>query len=164
MVVQPSEVQFRLSGGAANQNPFGSLGGVKSSEQMKDDMIDAFFDPISVTQRTSGHTDYLCFYIHNASGASQMSNCKIWFTVVPSFISMGKGTSAVNGLEQTIANDVTPPAGINFTQPLSEGSAIVIGNIPFGQHQAIWLRRIIPAGVLPTASVLVRFKAEADNA
>lgn len=163
-MVIPSDVQFRLSGGAGNQNPFASLGGAKSTTQMKDDVLDSLFDPISVTQRITGHTDYFCIYVHNGNGSSQMTNTKIWFTVVPSYIHMGLGTSAVNGLEQTIANDVTPPAGINFTQPLSEGNALVIGNIPFGQHKAIWFRRIIPANAPASASILVRFKTEADNA
>jgi hypothetical protein len=164
MVVLVENVQIRLSGGASNSNPFASLGGVKSSNQMRDDMIDALFDPISETQRGTGHTDYYCIYVHNNSGTSQMSNTKIWFTVVPSYITMGLGTSPVGGTEQTIATDTTPPAGINFSQPLSELNSLSIGIIPLGSHKAVWFRRIIPVGVMPTANILTRFKVEGDNA
>lgn len=164
MVVVPENVQIRLSGGSTNQNPFASLGGAKSTTQMRDDLLDALFDPISVSQRLVGHTDYFCIYVHNNSGTSQIGNCKIWFTVVPTYIAMGLGTSAVGGLEQTIANDVTPPAGIIFSQPATEDNALVIGNIAFGSHKAIWFRRILPANAPPSGSILVRFKVQGDNA
>lgn len=164
MPVLPENVQFRLSGGATNTNPFGSLGGAKSSTQMKDDMLDALFDPISVNQREVGHTDYYGIYIHNNSSTSQMSNTKIWFTVVSSMITMGLGTSPVNGTEQSINPDTNPPAGINFSQPTGENSAILVGNIPAQQHRFIWFRRVVPANAPPTASVLTRFWVESDNA
>jgi hypothetical protein len=164
MVVVPGEVQIRLSGGATNTNPFGSLGGAKSSQQMKDDMLDSLFDPISITQRISGHTDYYCVYVNNNSSSSQYSNVQIWFTVVPSYITMGLGTSPINGTEQTIATDQTPPAGVSFSRPLSYDTSINIGNLPAQQHKAVWFRRIIPAGTMPRGSVLTRFKVEGDNA
>jgi len=165
MVVLPENVQIRLSGGATNANPFGSLGGAKSSNQMKDDMLDSLFDPISINQRISGHTDYYCVYIHNNSSTSQMSNTKIWFTVVSTYITMGFGTSPVGGVEQSINPDTNPPAGITFSQPLSENNALALGVvIPATSHKALWFRRVIPAETMPSASVLTRFRVEADNA
>ena len=125
MVVLPGDVQFRLSGGANNTNPFGSLGGAISNTQMKDDMLDSLFDPVSINQRLSGITDYYCIYVRNNSATSQMTNTKIWFTVVTSYITMGLGTSPINGVEQSINPDTNPPAGISFTQPLSELSCLV---------------------------------------
>jgi len=164
MVVLPENVQIRLSGGANNTNPFASLGGAKSANQMRDDMLDALFDPISVTQRDTGHTDYYCIYVHNNSSTSQMSNTKIWFTVVSSFITMGLGTAPINGVEQSINPDTSPPAGITFSQPISELNSLSIGIIPAQQHKSVWFRRIIPIGVFPTADILTRFKVEGDNA
>jgi len=164
MVVLQGDVQVRLSGGANNSNPFASLGGIKSTTQMKDDMLDALFDPININQRITGHIDYYCVYVHNNNGTSQMSNTKIWFTVVPTYISMGLGTSPINGVEQSINPDTNPPAGINFTQPISELNSLSIGIIPATQHKAVWFRRIIPANISPSAAILVRFKMEGDNA
>lgn len=164
MVVEPTDVQFLLSGGAGNQNPFGSLGGIRSGTQLKDDMMDALFDPISINQRLTGHTDYYCIYIYNNSATSVMTGTRIWFTVVTSYISMGLGTSPVNGEEQAITPDTVPPAGITFVQPLSENNGIQVGNIPAKQHRAVWFRRIIPANAPPTGTVLTRFKIAAVNA
>lgn len=164
MVVLQENLQFRLSGGATNTNPFASLGGAKSANQMKDDILDALFDPISINQRLSGHTDYYCIYVHNNSSTSQMSNTKIWFTVVTSLMSMGLGTSPVGGTEQSINPDTNPPAGVNFSQPTSELNSLSIGIIPATSHKAVWFRRICPINITPTASVLTRFKCEGDNA
>lgn|SRR5215212_3376400 len=165
MVVIPSDVSFRYSGGAGNQNPFASLGGVISSTQMKDDMLDALFDPVSINQRVTGHTDYYCIYVRNGSGTSTMTGTKVWFTVVTTYISMGLGTAPVNGVEQTIGLvDTVPPAGIIFSQPLSENNSLQIGNLPPGQHKSVWFRRTIPANAPPTGSILTRFKVSAVNA
>lgn len=164
MVVTPDQVQIRLSGGESNANPFGSLGGVKSNNQMRDDMIDSLFDPVSVNQRITGITDYYCIYIHNNSSTSQMTDTKIWFTVVSSYITMGLGTSPINGVEQTISPDTSPPAGINFVQPISESNALNIGILLATQHKAVWFRRIVPPNVMPTAQILTRFRVEAWNA
>lgn len=164
MVVVPADVSFRLSGGAGNQNPFGSLGGVISSTQMKDDMMDALFDPISINQRALGHTDYYCIYVRNGSSTSQMTGTKIWFTVVTTYISMGLGTSPVGGTEQTINPDTQTPAGITWSQPLSENNSLQIGNIPVGSHKAVWFRRVVPVNVPPTGNILTRFKVSALNA
>jgi hypothetical protein len=164
MVVLEEQVQFRLSGGANNNNPFVSLGGVVSATQIKDDALDAFVDQISITQQQTGHTDYYCFYVFNGSSTSQMSDTKIWFTVLPSFMSMGLGSAPVGGTEQVINQDTTPPASVTFSQPTTQSTALSIGNIPPSSYKSVWVRRIIPAGVMPTSSVLVRIKIDALNA
>ena len=153
-----------LSGGGSNQNPFASLGGAISSTQMRDDVLDGLFDPISITQKNTGHTDYFCIYIKNANGTSQMTAAKIWFTVINVWVSMGVGTSAAGGIEQSIANDTTPPAGINWGQPSTEATAFDLGNIPANSWRAVWFRRVFPAGGPATAAALFRFKVEALNA
>lgn len=164
MVVLPEQVQFRLSGGATNQNPFASLGGAMSGNQINDDQLDALVDQISVSQQGAGHTDYYCFYVYNSNSTSQMTDTKIWFTVLPSYISMALGSAAVGGTEQTIAQDTTPPASVTFSQPLTMEEALTIGNIPAQSFKSVWIRRIIPAGALPQPSVLVRVKIDALNA
>lgn len=164
MVVLEEQVQFRLSGGASNLNPFASLGGVMSSQQIKDDSLDGFIDQISITQRDTGHTDYYCFYVHNASSVSQMTTAKIWFTVMPSIMSMAIGSAAVGGTEQTIATDTTPPASVTFSQPTTLTDGLSLGNIPALSFKSVWVRRISPIGIFPSPSVLCRIKVDSLNA
>lgn len=63
-----------------------------------------------------------------------------------STIDIGVGTAAINGTEQTVANESTAPVGVSFSAPASAAAGLALGTIPLGQHIAIWLRRTITAG------------------
>ena len=61
-------------------------------------------------------------------------------------LAIGVGSAAVNGTEQTIANETTAPTSVTFTEPASAAAGLALGDIPAGQHRAIWLRRTVTAG------------------
>ena len=67
-------------------------------------------------------------------------------------LAIGVGTSAVNGTEQTVANESTAPAGVAFSEPASNGSGLALGDLPAGQHRAIWLRRTVTAAAPSSAN------------
>lgn len=69
-----------------------------------------------------------------------------------STIDIGVGTAAINGTEQTVANESTAPAGVSFSAPSTADSGLALGSIPAGQHKAIWLRRTITAGAGSSAN------------
>jgi hypothetical protein len=62
------------------------------------------------------------------------------------------GTSAVNGTEQTIANETTAPTSVTFSAPSTAGTGLALGDIPAGQRRAIWLRRPVTPGAPNSAS------------
>ena len=69
-------------------------------------------------------TEYRCFYVHNAMHATlTMQNSVIWIqsntTSADTSIEIALGSSAVNGTEQTIANENTAPTGVTFSAPSS---------------------------------------------
>jgi hypothetical protein len=163
MGVTQAQLQCRLSGGPTNKNPFSSLGGAISSEQVKDDARNNLLDDISITELSTGHTDYFCFYVINTNGVDTFEGGKIWFTVMPIQISMGLGTSAVGGTEQVIATQTTQPGSVQFTQPLTINDALNLGNLTPGSWKAVWIRRIFPAGLFPQSDVFFRVKIEGDD-
>lgn len=81
-----------------------------------------------------------------------MQNSVIWIqsntTSADTSIEIGLGSSAVNGTEQTVANESTAPTGVTFSAPSSQGTALSIGNIPPGEHKAVWVKRIVNAGAV----------------
>jgi hypothetical protein len=141
MPIVSSDLKYRLSGGAANSDPALSLGGAKSS-------VDAplnLFDDVSSSEALSGDTEYRCFYIHNNHGTLTLQSAVAWVQSntpsVDTDVAIGLGTSSINGTEQTVANENTAPSGVSFSAPTSKGTGLSIGNIPAGQHKAIWVRR-----------------------
>lgn len=143
MPIVSGEIQYRLSGGAANSNPATSLGGAKSTTVWPAQ----FLDDVSSSESSAGDVEYRCFYVHNNNGTLTLSNALIWIqtNTTGNRIAIGVGTSAVNGTEQTVADEQTAPAGVTFSQPTTQGTALALGNIPAGQHRAVWIRRTIGA-------------------
>lgn len=145
MPIVSGDIIYRLSGGSGNTNPDASLGGVKSSTAVGSNL----FDAVSSVESAAGDIEYRAFYIHNAHATLTMENAVCWIqantTSADTTLDIGLGTSAVNGTEQTVANESTAPSGVTFSAAATEGAAIALGNIPPGQHRAVWLRRTVNA-------------------
>ncbi len=149
MPIISTDIQYRLSGGASNTDVNASLGGAKSSTNV-DTGLHNLFDVVGSAEATAGDTEYRCVYVHNNHGTLTMQSAKIWISSnTPSTdtsVEIALGSSAVNGTEQTVANENTAPTGVTFSAPASEGAALSIGDIPAGQHKAVWIKRIVNAG------------------
>lgn len=145
MPIVSGDIIYRLSGGAANSVQSASLGGAKSTTAVST----SFFDDVSSAEASAGDVEYRCFYVHNNHGTLTLSSAVVWIqTNTPSAdttIDIGVGTSAVNGTEQTVANESTAPAGVSFSSPSTFGTALALGDIPAGQHKAVWVRRTVNA-------------------
>lgn len=145
----------RLSGGAGNAVGNSSLGGAKSSTNASSS-LNGLFDTTSAAEAAAGVVDYRCVYLHNNNGVDTMTNAVVFVSSntpnANTTIDIGVGTSAVNGTEQTIANEATAPTGVTFSAPTTAGAGLALGTIPAGQHRAIWIRRTVTAGAGASAS------------
>lgn len=145
----------RLSGGAANSVGNAALGGAKSSTAMSG-TTDALFDAVSAAEAAAGSVEYRCVYLHNANGVDTMTNAVVYVSantpLAGTTLDIGVGTAAVNGTEQTIANETTAPTSVTFSAPSTAGTGLALGTLPPGQHKAIWLRRTVTAGSASSAS------------
>lgn len=162
MAILSSDITYRLSGGAANSDPDASLGGAKSSVEASTNLYDA----VSSAEAAAGDVEYRCFYINNGHGSLTYLGARVWIQAnTPSAtttIEMGLGTSAVNGTEQTVANESTAPSGVTFSTPTDFSSGLVIGDIPNGQHKAVWIKRTINAGTA-SATDTATFRVQGDS-
>ena len=167
MPIISTDIQYRLSGGSGNTDVNASLGGVKSSTSVGTGLHN-LFDVVSSAEASSGDTEYRCVYIHNNHGTLTMQSAKIWIvTNTPSTdtsIEIALGSSAVNGTEQTIANENTAPTGVTFSAPSSLGTALSIGDIPAGKHKAVWIKRIVNAGAAAYNDDSATIRTQCDTA
>lgn len=145
----------RLSGGAGNASGNASLGGVKSANAASG-TVDALFDATGSAEAVAGDVEYRCVYLHNGNGSSTMLSAVAWISAntpnANTTLAIGVGSSAVNGTEQTVADESSAPAGVSFSEPATQGAGIALGDIPAGQHRAIWLRRTVTAGAGASAN------------
>jgi hypothetical protein len=155
----------RLSGGSGNSSGDASLGGVKSSTAAPT-TLNGLFDLTSAAEAVAGDVEYRAIYLHNANATDTMTNAVAYISsntpLAGSTIDIGVGTAAINGTEQTIADESTAPTGVTFSAPANADSGIALGNIPAGQHIAIWLRRTITAGAgsSPSDAFTIGYRCE----
>ena len=161
MPIISTEIQYRLSGGAANANANASLGGAKSSVAVPA----ALFDDVTGDEGAAGDVEYRCIYVHNNNGTLALQNAVIWIqtNTTANRMALGLGTSAVNATEQTVANESAAPAGVTFSQPTTKAAGIALGTIPAGQHRAVWVRRSVAAAAAANNDTYT-FRVEGDTA
>lgn len=168
MAITATDIQFRLSGGAANSDVNASLGGAKSSVQITTASLHNLFDQVSGDESAAGDTEYRCFYVHNAHATLSLQNAVIWISTntpsTDSVAAIALAGEGLNGTAETVANENTAPVGESFTSPSSKGTGLSLGTIPAGQHYAVWVRRTITAAAAAFNTDSVIFTVEGDTA
>ncbi len=168
MPIASSDIKYYLSGGSSNSDPNAALGGAISSTQITDATVANLFDNVSSAETTAGDTEYRCLYVKNTHATLTLQSAKVYInTNTPSSdtsAEIGLGSSAVNGTEQTVANESTAPTSVTFSTAAGSGNALSIGNIPAGQHKAIWVKRIVNAGAAAYNADSVIIRVEGDTA
>lgn len=146
MAVLSSDIKFYLSGGGANTDPAASLGGAISTTEVNPATL---FDTVDSAEAASGDVEYRCIYIKNTNGTDTLLAAAAWISSnTPSadtVLDIGLGTSAIDGTEQTVANESTAPAGVTFSAPSTKATGLSIGDMTAGQHKSLWIRRTVSA-------------------
>lgn len=169
MVIASTDIVTRLSGGASNTDPMASLGGAKSSTALTNNSLNNLYADSLGTESAAGSTKYRAVYIHNAHGSLTMLNSRVYITGnTPSTddtIAVGVGSAAINGTEQTVSDENTAPTSVTFsTTAVDYASGLALGDIPSGQHKAIWFRRVITAGASAFDNDTLDYQVGCDSA
>lgn len=155
MSIISTDFVLRLSGGATNTDAAASIGGAKSST-VASAAVNGLFDAVSAAEAVAGDIEYRCVYLHNANATDTMTALVAYVqsdtSSAQTALAIGVGAAAVNGTESAVANESTAPAGVSFSAPTDAASGIAMGDIPPGQHRALWLRWTVTAGAGATAN------------
>lgn len=146
MAIASSDIQMRLSGGAANASMLASIGGAMSSTAWASNI----FDDITAGESAAGESEYRCVYVRNNHGTLTWTAPVVFIlTNTPSpgtDVSIGLGTSAKNGTETAVADENTAPAGVTFSAAANQAAGIALGDLGPGESRAIWIKRTVAAG------------------
>lgn len=166
MAILAGDIDYHLSGGAANEDVDAALGGVISSVELVGATLQNLFDIVGSDESAAGDVEHRCIYVKNAHETLTLQNAKVWIqTQTPSDdtdIQIALAEEGVNGTAEVIGDETPPPSGENFSAPANEGEALTIGDIPPGEHQAIWVKRNIgvAAAAYNNDSVVLRVKGD----
>lgn len=169
MPIVAGDIDYFLSGGGANSDPDASLGAAISSTEIVDASIHNLFDVVGSAEASAGDIEYRCVYVKNSHGSLALQSAEVYIlTNTPSAdtdVSIGLDPAGVNGtaVDNTGSGESTAPAGVSFSQPGS-GTPLAIGDIPAGQHQAIWIRRNVTAAASAYSGDTVVLRVRGDTA
>lgn len=146
------DIEFRLSGGAANANPALSTGGAMSSVEVTPSTL---FDVVSSAEALAGDIEYRCIYVTNV-GTTTASLVKLWLLAnTPSAtttIDIALDGAGLNAEAETESDESTAPTGETFSAPSSSGAGLDIGTLEEDDYIAVWLRRTVDAATAGAAS------------
>lgn len=160
MPIIEADLQYRLTGGAANADPALSLGGAISSTAV--DLVTTLhnlFDIVRGTESTSGRVEYRCIAVRNGHATLTLEVARAYIlsqVAGGATIAIGAETP-VAGVVQTIANETTAPTGITFSAPADYATGLALtgegeaaGSLAPADWVAIWIRRTVTAGTSAT--------------
>ncbi len=154
-------IQYRYSGGASNNTPDDSLGGVSSSEQLASEAMNNLFDNVSPDEAQAGHIDYRAVDLFNAGDAAAevaVAYVDPDSSSADTTIDMGIEAEPV-GSTTSIADEVTAPVGVVFAHH-DPDSKLSLPNIPASGYCRLWVRRTVSAGANNTANDSATFKVD----
>lgn len=167
MPIIASDLKFFLSGGGSNTDPDASLGGVISSTEVVDDVLNNLFDDVSGAEHAAGDVNYRCIYLVNDSALTAY-NVKLYIEsntiAADDTIAIGKDLAGVDGTADTIADENTAPSpAVTFSAAPNYAGAIDLGDIPAGEKYAFWIRRTVSAGSTAQADDEATLKVAVDT-
>lgn len=146
------------------------LGGAITANESNSGVSGNLFDTFSGAETSAGGTFYACVYVQNntvdtgAIAQAMTVHVESETSAAGINLSIGLGTSAVNGVEQTIADENTAPVGVTFSEADGVGNALTIGDVPDGEHKAIWIRCVIDPATAAVSNYQFQLRFNFDTA
>lgn len=152
MAIATGDLEYRLSGGAANTDPNAALGGAMGTAAgavITDNVANNLWDDVTGDEAAAGDVEYRGYYVKNKHATLTWQAVKHWISSLTSSadteFDVALAAEAVNTSMATIANESTAPATVTFTRPTTKAGGLSIGDIPAGQFKGLWIRRTVNA-------------------
>ncbi len=108
------------------------------------------FDDVSKAESDVGDTEYRGLYFENAHASDSMVGALLWIsanTPGQDVVNIGLDPAGLNGTAVVIVDENTAPAGVTFSAPVTEATALSLGTLAFSDNFPFWIRRTVPASV-----------------
>lgn len=177
MPIAASDIQYRYSVAAAAGDTTagtaaGSLGDQISTTQITDATLHNLFDLITGDENAASEAEYRCMFVLNNHATLTWEDVVVWIsgeTAGGAVAAISVDTTGITPKGQasaqakTVADENTAPASQTFSAPTTKATGLVIGDIPAGSCQAIWVRRTAQnSAALDLDGVVIR--CEGDTA
>jgi hypothetical protein len=166
MAIIASDIKFFKST-TVGTDTIPSLGGAITTNELTDALLNDLFDDVTPIESTDGRTEYRCIYIQNKHASLTLQSAALWIeTNAPNGnvnCAIGLDPAGVNASATTIADEISVPAAVVFTEPTS-GTPFALGDLDADDYYAFWIRRVVSAGASASSgdSLLLGFNGASD--
>ena len=167
MPVLSTDIQFLLSGGAANTSPAASLGGIASTTQVVDAVDNNLFADVTPAQATAGAVHHRGLYAKNVHASLALTDARLFISSLTSSaddeLDVAIAVEAVNVDMATIASETTVPTGVTFTRPTTYGTGLQFNaatGLVASARRGDWGRRTVNAGAAAATAVTGTIRVE----
>lgn len=168
MPIAGTDIDFHLSGGAANSDPNASIGGAISNTQITDASLHNLFDVVGSDEALAGDSELRCIYVKNNHATLTLQNAVIWIQSQTSSgdtsLEIALADEGIDGTAEVVADEDTDPVGEAFSAPATEGAALLIGNLPAQSVHAVWVRRNVGAAAAAFNNDTTVLRVKGDTA
>jgi hypothetical protein len=169
MTVSNSNLKWYYSGGATNDDPSLSIGGVKSSVPLASSALNNLFDDVTGQEAVDGEDEYRLLYFENIdTDVNGLADPLLWISTQPpgdDDLGVGIADAGKSGEETAISDEFTAPADVSFSAPTSKGTGLALPDGPYVQNEyvGVWFKRHVPSGSGVTLSDACVFIVEGDT-
>lgn len=143
-----AEVDYRLSGGAANSDPNASLGGAISSVSIDSNANPNLFANVTTEEAGLGSDKYRCIFITPPS--KNYTGVSIWIDTQTlsndTAIHLAVAPEGKNADTQLLGNENSAPIDVIFTRPTQDYAALALPDLDSGDRIGIWIKRTVDSG------------------
>lgn len=156
-ITPPLTGSLQLSGGPTNADSTESYGGAMSTTPMGPGL----FPDVTTAERTSGVQRYRLIYPYNSDVADGAAVAYITKQLESGReLALGWATEAAGVTVTKPANDLTAPAGVAFSTPMSLPAGLSGGVIPAGSFRGLWARVTVNSNTPQDPTNLWQFNVE----
>lgn len=106
---------------------------------------------LSNADRLAGRTTYRAILLH-APSRYPVAAIKLWLPPIAcsqATFSLATETTLTSAI-QSVANETTAPAGLTWSEPRTEATALRVPPVGAGRYMGLWIRRVVPGGATVT--------------
>lgn len=159
MPITQAEIEYRLSGGAANADPKASLGGAMSTAAgglITPGAPNNLWDDVTGAESAAGVVEHRAFYVRNIHATLTWLGVRYWIdaptTSTDTEFDIALATEAVNApIAAVLGAEGSVPIGVTFTRPTTKAGGLVIGDVPAQGFKGLWIRRTVGAAAASAA-------------
>ena len=143
-----AEVEYRLSGGAANADPNASLGGAMSATAIDSNANPNLFANVGTSEAATGSDKYRCIFITPL--VKNYTSVSIWIDTQTlsddTKLHLAVAPEGKNADAEVIIDENTEPVDVIFTRPTQDYAALALPDLNAGDRIAIWIKRNVKSG------------------